>query len=99
MANPPLVKPTHKPIQQYYDALQTYAGKNVEHEGALETAFSRLLNDTAKVKVWTLVPKLPSKVGGKTIIPDGTLQDDFNLRRGYWEAKDTHDDLDDEIRK
>jgi predicted helicase len=31
------------------------------------------------------------------IRPDGTMHDDYNLRRGYWEAKDTHDDLDTEI--
>lgn len=37
-------------------------------------------------------------VGGKTIIPDGTLRDLF-LVRGYWEAKDTKDDLDAEIKK
>ncbi len=39
------------------------------------------------------------KVAGKLIFPDGTLRDDFNLPRGYWEAKDTHDDLDQEIGK
>ena len=31
--------------------------------------------------------------------PDGTLRDSFNLPRGYWEAKDTGDDLITEIRK
>ena len=31
--------------------------------------------------------------------PDGTLRDSFNLPRGYWEAKDTKDDLHVEIRK
>jgi predicted helicase len=50
------------------------------------------------VKGWTLVPKQTMKVGGRTISPDGTLRDDF-LRRGYWEAKDTHDNLDAEIQK
>ena len=33
------------------------------------------------------------------IYPDGTLQDVFKLARGYWEAKDTNDDLDAEIQK
>ena len=33
------------------------------------------------------------------IFPDGTLQDVFKLARGYWEAKDTDDDLDAEIQK
>ncbi len=31
--------------------------------------------------------------------PDATLRDTFNLPRGYWEAKDTKDDLINEIRK
>lgn len=36
---------------------------------------------------------------GKQVRPDGTLRDEFNLHRGYWEAKDTSDNLDVEIRK
>jgi hypothetical protein len=45
---------------------------------------------------WTLVPEycLPN---GRT--PDGTFLDSFRLRHGYWEAKDTSDDLEAEIRK
>ena len=94
------LKPGHKAIQQYHAALKAYSGQRVEHEGALETAFQRLLADTAReVKGWTLIPKLHMKVGGKSIAPDGTLRDDFHLPRGYWEAKDTDDDLDAEIRK
>jgi predicted helicase len=93
------VRPAHKAIQQYYAALQAYSDQHVEHETALETAFQRLLGDTARdVKGWTLIPKQTMKVGGRTISPDGTLRDDF-LRRGYWEAKDTHDNLDAEIQK
>ena len=40
-----------------------------------------------------LVPEL--RVG--SIIPDGTVKDSLRMARGYWEAKDTHDDLDAEI--
>src|SRR5262249_58772038 len=58
----------------------------------------------------TLLPKLNLKVrasagrgspdpAAKIIYPDGTLRDFFNLRRGFWEAKDTDDDLDAEISK
>ena len=42
------LKPGHKAIQQYHAALKAYSGQRVEHEGALETAFQRLLADTAK---------------------------------------------------
>jgi hypothetical protein len=92
------LKPNNKAIQAYYDALKTFAAQHVEREGAFETAFSRLLADTARPHGWTLIPKMSLKVGSKTIAPDGTLRDEFYLRHGYWEAKDTHDDLDAEIR-
>jgi len=59
------IKPTSKPIQTYYAALQSYGAQGVEHEGALETAFQRLLADTARLKNWTLIPKLKMKVAGK----------------------------------
>jgi hypothetical protein len=81
------LKPNHKAVATYYEALQSYHNAQVTHEGATETAFSRLLADTAKPRGWMLVPKLSMKRGGKTIIPDGTFRDLFNLHRGYWEAK------------
>ena len=31
------------------------------------------------------------------VVPDGTVKDALRMARGYWEAKDTHDDLDAEI--
>src|SRR5581483_12299544 len=93
------LKPTHKVIQQYYDTLKTYGEQHVTHEGAVETAFQRLLADTARARDWTLIPKLKHRVGGKNIYPDGTLRDFYSLVRGCWEARDTNDDLDTEISK
>ncbi len=94
------LKPTHKAIKVYHEALAAYAGAQVEHEGATETAFQRLLEDSARsAHGWMLVPKLPVKRGGKSVIPDGTVRDAFFFHRGYWEAKDTADDLNAEIRK
>ena len=43
-----------------------------------------------------LVPELATARG---VIPDGTVNDSLRLPRGYWEAKDTHDDLDAEIQR
>ena len=40
-----------------------------------------------------LVPELAAGSN----IPDGTVKDALRMARGYWEAKDTHDDLDAEI--
>ncbi len=42
-----------------------------------------------------LIPEL--KTAGN-VIPDGTVKDTLRMARGYWEAKDSHDDLDAEIR-
>src|SRR5262249_34927392 len=86
-------------IQNYYEALQGYSDQQVTHETALRSAFQTLLADTAKLYGLALVPELSMKVGNRTIKPDATVRDDFRFPRGYWEAKDTDDDLDDEIRK
>jgi len=91
------VRPTDAAVKAYHAALKQYAAHGAVHEGATETAFSRLLSDTARPHGWTLIPKKGMKVGGKQIFPDGTLQDGNFLPRGYWEAKDTADDLDAEI--
>ena len=43
-----------------------------------------------------LVPELATSRG---VVPDGTVKDGLRMARGYWEAKDTHDDLDAEIQR
>src|SRR5262245_6878403 len=93
------ISPTHKPIRDYYQALQTYRKLGVRHEGAVETAFQRLLADTAPRVGWTLIPKEQVRLNGDSVYPDGTLRDIYSLPRGYWEAKDPDDDLDVEIGK
>ncbi|MCI0704252.1 MAG: hypothetical protein L0241_24605, partial [Planctomycetia bacterium] len=55
--------------------------------------------ETAKQKKWTLVPELSAVSGGGLVRPDGTVRDVNGLPRGHWEAKDTKDDLDAEIRR
>ena len=44
-----------------------------------------------------LVPELRVGNASTSVIPDGTVKDSLRMARGYWEAKDTHDDLDAEI--
>jgi hypothetical protein len=83
MAHSNQLKPNHKAIQHYYETLQTFSDQKVTHEGATETAFSRLLADSAHAHGWTLIPKLPMRVGAKHIAPDGTVKDEFNLKLGY----------------
>jgi len=94
-----VIKPTHKAIRVYYEILASYEQQGIVHESALRSAFQNLLANTAKAHKWTVVPELADKVSGKTIRPDGTVRDPFNIPRGYWEAKDTGDDLDAEIQK
>jgi predicted helicase len=92
-------KPTHKEIRRYYEELGGYATHAVAHEGATSSAFQNLLAATCKKADWHLVPQLATRIRGKTVRPDGTLRDEYNLHHGYWEAKDSSDRLDVEIRK
>jgi hypothetical protein len=93
------IKPSHKAIQAYYLELQGYDAQGVSHEGAVSSAFQNLLAATGQEKKWTLIPQFTLKIGGKNVRPDGTFRDEWHLPRGYWEAKDSADDLDAEIRK
>ncbi|MGB8345389.1 MAG: N-6 DNA methylase, partial [Ktedonobacteraceae bacterium] len=83
-------------IDHYYQELAAYHEKKVTHETAVRSAFQNLLATFAQAANWILIPE-QTLANGKR--PDGTLRDTFNLPRGYWEAKDTRDDLAIEIRK
>ena len=93
------IKPAHKAVVAYYQTLEQYSGQRVEHELAVRSAFQNLLAETAKPHGWMLIPELVKKVSGHSLRPDGTLRDTNSLPRGYWEAKDSSDDLDAEIKK
>jgi hypothetical protein len=88
------LKPTHRSIKSYHATLAQFGDQNVHHELAVRSAFQTLLADTARVRKWMLVPELATRTRGRRIVPDGTLRDEFSIPRGFWEAKDTHDDLD-----
>jgi hypothetical protein len=91
----PLNLTNHKAIDTYYKALANYRTQGVTHEQATRLAFSTLLDTLSKTAGWTLV--LEQTLSNRKR-PDGTLLDSFKIPRGYWEAKDTHDDLDTEIK-
>ena len=93
------VKPNHKAIKAYYEALRAYDRQDVEHETALRTAFQGLLEQLGRQFAWTLIPELSDKAAGKSIRPDGTFRDDYYITRGHWEAKNSHDHLEAEIRR
>ena len=95
----PAIKPNHKAIKAYYEALRAYDRQDVEHETALRSAFQNLLEQLGRQCGWTLIPELSDKAAGKAIRPDGTFRDDYYITRGHWEAKDSHDHLETEIKK
>ncbi len=89
--------PGHAAVNAYYEHLKQYEKVGARHEGAVRTAFRDLLTHGAGQMGWTLVPEWSH--ASKRIRIDGALLDDFRLTHGFWEAKDSDDDLDREIRR
>ena len=95
------IKPTHKPIEDYYDALDRLDQLGFTHETAVRSAFQSLLQHCGRAFNWTLVPEHSMTplirgargVKNRRIVIDGALIDSFQLSHGYWEAKDIHDNL------
>jgi len=93
------LKPTHKAVATYYDALAKFAKLGIKHEGAVRSAFQELLETCARQFDWKLVPEYAIKRKGKADAKaDGALLDNYGLNHGLWEAKDSDDDLDKEIK-
>ncbi len=93
------LKPTHAAIKAYYRHLKQFAHINVKHEGAVKTAFHEILEYCASQFKWKLVPQYPITRKGKAdAVADGALIDNYRLNHGLWEAKDSDDDLDKEIK-
>ena len=94
------LKATHKEIREYFAELSNLTQRGFRHEGAVAPAFAAVLRKAARPFGWALTEQYARKAAnGRTIRIDGALLDDFNLAHGYWEAKDSDDDLDLEIRK
>jgi predicted helicase len=86
-------------IKTYLKDVDYLEAQHVTHELAVKGPFQTLLDKAAKRRGWTLVPELSTYSGGKRVVPDGTVRDEFRLARGWWEAKDTSDKLAAEIQK
>ena len=88
------IKPTHKPIQNYYAELRQYAKLGAQHEGAVRVAFQNLLQHYATLRGLTLIcEKTRTTPNGNHIRLDGEIVTDFGLIFGHWEAKDLLDEL------
>ena len=91
--------PTYQHIERYYAKLAEliqFGGST--NEQSIRPAFQACLEAYCREhkEHVTLVPELPYSTHA---IPDGTVKDVLRMARGYWEAKDTHDNLDDEIER
>ncbi|HEY7346941.1 MAG TPA: type ISP restriction/modification enzyme [Ktedonobacterales bacterium] len=86
----------HKAILDYERTLEGFRSQGITHEQGLRPAFQHLLLTLGREVGWTIFVEQKLAASGKR--PDATLRDGF-FDRGYWEAKDTRDDLNTEIRK
>ncbi len=88
-------------INQYLaeiDRLRRFSG--LSNEQIIRPAFRRLLEAWAASDKLVFLEEFPYSTGLKTTVyPDGTVLHDIRVPLGYWEAKDTKDDLEEEIRK
>jgi hypothetical protein len=93
------LKSTHKPVKAYYEALAQFHKHGHSTEGNTRSAFADLLKKCASPYGWHLVEEYPFKGTGKqSLRADGALVDDLTLVHGLWEAKDSADDLQKEIK-
>ena len=89
------IKPTHKPIKTFYAELKQYENLGATNETEVRLAFATLFQHYARQNNLTLICEKSLRTPqNTTIYVDGMLTDnDFGLPRGYWEAKDLHDNL------
>ena len=90
--------PSYPHIEEYRAKLQElieFGGSDNEENihPAFQNCLDAYCHDHRERLV--LIPELKASPGNK---PDGTVKDSLRMARGYWEAKDSHDDLDAEIK-
>ncbi|MEE9252733.1 MAG: hypothetical protein V3U74_05200 [Thermodesulfobacteriota bacterium] len=94
------LKPTHKALKSYYKGLEDYNTLNVNYEEAVKVPFQHLLEHCSRQFKWIVQPGYKIHHRNNSYISvDAALIDEFNLTHGFWEAKDTDDDLVKEIKK
>ena len=86
--------PTYPHIERYREDLERlirFSGSR--NELSVRRAFENCLSSYCREHRgdFELVAERPTTAG---VIPDGTVRDVLLMPRGYWEAKDTHDDID-----
>ena len=89
--------PTYPHIERYHADLRRFVEfGGSDNEQSIRRAFAVCLDSYCRDhrEKLALVDELNA---GSLNRPDGTVKDSLRMARGYWEAKDTHDDLDAEI--
>ncbi len=93
------LKPAHAPVKKYYAALAQFQKHGHTTEGNTRSAFADLLKRCCSHYGWHLVEEYQFKGTGKqSLRADGALVDDLTVQHGIWEAKDSDDDLQKEIK-
>jgi predicted helicase len=93
------LKPTSAYVKAYYAALALFHEQGHKTEGNTRAAFADILKRCSGPYDWHLVEEYAFKGTGKQPLrADGALVDSLTLVHGFWEAKDTADDLQREIK-
>jgi predicted helicase len=93
------LKSTHAPVKNYYAALAQFHLDGHDTEGNTRSAFADVLKKCASPYGWHLVEEYQFKGTNKQPLrADGALIDPLTLQHGLWEAKDSADDLQKEIK-
>ncbi len=91
--------PSYPHIERYHADLQRFLQfGGSDNEQSIRRAFAVCLDSYCRDhrEKLALVDELDAGAGSRNR-PDGTVKDSLRMARGYWEAKDTRDDLDAEI--
>ena len=91
--------PTYPHIERYYEHLRElieFGGSS--NEQSIRPAFLNCLTAYCADHREKLV-LVPELAADNNTYPDGTVKDTLRLPRGFWEAKDTNDNLDSEIQR
>ena len=91
------------PAYPHIDRYRAHLAELIEFGGSanelsIRPAFQNCLDAYCRAhrEKLALVPEQRARGGG---VPDGTVRDTLRMARGYWEAKDSDDDLDAEIQR
>ena len=92
-----LLMPSYQHIEKYHADVERFIEfGGSDNEQSIRRAFAECLDSYCREhrERLALVDELSASAGNR---PDGTVKDSLRMARGYWEAKDSHDDLDTEI--